>query len=208
LSRRVAQHKKLFPLLVRDWRAQWKQARLPFLYCQISSISTNRGYQAQYWPDFRDQQRCFLDAVSDIHLAVTSDLGHPTDVHPRNKRDVGHRLALAALAQVYGHGNEFSGPQIDRAVLRGASVILRFHHAQGLRTRDGQSPSGFEFGDAEGVFRPATASIQDGTVVLACGGIRTPTFVRYAWQPFPDPPQNLVNAADLPASTFQVTVSR
>lgn len=206
--RRVVQHEKLFPLLVRDWRAQWGQTRLPLLYCQLSSISTNGGYQAACWPEFRDQQRRFLDAIPDTAMAVTSDLGHPTDVHPRNKQDVGHRLGLAALARVYGRGNEYSGPLIDRARRRNGKVVLEFCHARGLTTTDGQPPTGFELAGADGEFFHADATIENETIVLGCRQVAEPRRVRYLWQPFPVPPQNLVNGAGLPASTFRIEVTR
>jgi sialate O-acetylesterase len=206
--RRVAQHERLFPLLVGDWRAQWGRASLPFLYCQLSSISTNGGYKASCWPEFRDQQGRFLDVIPDTAMIVTSDLGHPTDVHPRNKRDVGHRLARAALAQVYRRGGEFSGPQFESATERAGKVILRFRHAKGLTPADGQPPNGFEVAGDDGVFKPATASIENDTVVLTCAAVSAPRQVRYAWRPFPEPVQNLVNAARLPASTFRASVGR
>jgi len=206
--RRVAQHERLFPLLVRDWRAQWGQARLPFLYCQLSSISTNGGYKASCWPEFRDQQRRFLETIPDTAMAVTSDLGHPTDVHPRNKRDAGHRLALAALAQVYGKSGEYSGPGIQRAQRRQHQVILTFQHAKGLTTSDGKPAVGFELAGDTGGFRPATAALENGKVVLTCPEIPEAGRVRYLWQPFPVPTQNLVNEAGLPASTFRMEVNR
>lgn len=206
--RRVAQHEKLFPLLVRDWRAQWGQLRLPFLYCQLSSIGTNGGYKASCWPEFRDQQRRFLETIPDTAMAVTSDLGHPTDVHPRNKRDVGHRLALAALALVYGREVEFSGPLIQSVERRGDQVLVRFQHANGLKTTDGEPPNDFEVAGEDGQFFPAVAAIQGGVVVLTCPRVSRAVEVRYAWQPFPTPVQNLVNAAGLPASTFREAVSR
>lgn len=203
---RVAQHENLFPLQVRDWRAQWGQPRLPFLYCQLASISTNAGYKAACWPEFRDQQRRFLDAIPDTAMAVTSDLGHPTDVHPRNKREVGRRLALAALARVYGREGEWSGPLIAAATRRGAEVVLEFRHADGLRTTDGQPPNGFELAGASGEFHPATATLCGSRVVLIAAPVSEPEQVRYLWQPFPVPPQNLVNSAGLPASTFRVNI--
>jgi sialate O-acetylesterase len=203
---RVAQHEKLFPLLVRDWRVQWGRPRLPFLYCQLSSISTNAGYKAGCWPEFRDQQRRFLDVIPDTAMAVTSDLGHPTDVHPRNKREVGRRLALAVLARVYGRAGEGSGPLIATATRRGAEVVLEFRHADGLRTTDGQPPNGFELAGKSGEFHPATATLRGGRVVLSAAPVSEPEQVRYLWEPFPVPPQNLVNSAGLPASTFRVDI--
>lgn len=204
--RRVAQHERLFPLLVADWRAQWGQRRLPFLYCQLSAIGTDGGYHSSAWPDFRDQQRRMLATIPDTAMAVTSDIGDPTDVHPRNKRDVGRRLALAALAEVYGRGVEFSGPRVDRAERQGDRVIVRFQHAAGLTTTDGQPPNGFEVAGESGEFFPAAAAIEQNRIVLTCPRAARPVQVRYLWQPYPRPTQNLVNAARLPASTFRIDI--
>lgn len=203
---RVRQHEQLFPLLVTDWRKQWRRGDFPFLFCQLSSIGTEQGYQAGHWPDFRDSQRRLLERLPNLAMAVTSDLGHPTDVHPRNKRDVGYRVALAALGKVYGRSNEISGPLFATARRRASEVAVSFRHAAGLRTRDGQPPGGFGVAGADGVFRPVMARIENDQVLLDCAAIALPVRVRYGWMPFPRPPLNLCNAAELPASTFQGTI--
>jgi sialate O-acetylesterase len=198
---RVRQHARLFPLLVRDWREQWGSGDLPFLYCQLSGISTNQGYQADLWPEFRDQQRRFLAVVTNVGMAVTSDLGHPTDVHPRNKREVGLRLARWALAGAYGQAGPRSGPLPLDVRPQGRRLVVRFQHAEGgLRAAGSANLKGFEIAGATGDFQAAAARIQGGEVVLECPDIPGPVRVRYAWQPFPD--ANLVNGAGLPASTF------
>jgi sialate O-acetylesterase len=199
---RVVQHETLFPLLVRDWRTAWG-GDFPFLFCQLSSISTNGGYKAANWPAFRDQQRWFLDTIPNVGMAVTSDLGHPTDVHPRNKRDVGHRLALWALAKTYGRGIEFSGPLPTRATARGEVVEVAFQHAaSGLQTSDGKPVASFELAGEDGVFHPASAKLEGGRVEVSAAAEPKPRRVRYGWQPFSA--GNLVNADGLPASTFQI----
>ncbi len=200
---RVRQHEQLFPLLVTDWRRQWRQGDFPFLFCQLSSIGTEKGYKSGYWPDFRDSQRRMLDCLPNLEMAVTADLGHPTDVHPRNKRDVGHRLALAALGRVYGRSNEISGPLFTGASRRGNEVSVSFGHGAGLRTNDGHQPGGFEVAGADGIFELVKARIANDQVLLDCTGIKSPESVRYGWMPFPQPPLNLYNGAGLPASTFQ-----
>lgn len=203
---RVRQHEQLFPLLVTDWRMQWRQGNFPFLFCQLSSIGTEKGYKSECWPEFRDSQRRMLERLPNLAMAVTSDLGHPTDVHPPNKRDVGHRLALAALGRVYGRTNEISGPLFVAASKRANEVVVRFNRSAGLRTNDGQPPNGFEVAGADGVFHPVTARIENDQVVLTCEGVESPKTVRYGWMPFAQPPMNLYNGADLPASTFQGTI--
>ena len=185
---RVQQHETLFPLLVRDWRAQWAQGDFPFYYVQLSSLNRTN------WPAFRDQQRRLLDAIPNSGMVVTTDLGHPTDVHPRNKRDVGHRLALLA-------SENRRSPLPQSAKLENNHIIVTFAHAaDGLRTSDNKPPRGFEITGTDGVYRDATAELRGTTVIVPAG-----VTVRYAWKPFTD--ANVVNSDGLPASTFQLKVT-
>ncbi len=204
--RRVEQHSHLFPLLVADWRAQWGLGDFPFLYCQLSGIGTEGGYKSEHWPEFRDSQRRMLAEIPNAGMAVTSDLGHPTDVHPRNKRDVGQRLARWALAKTYQQPMEFSGPIPANVISHDGQLVIKFDHADGLTTSDGQAPHGFEIGEAQGEFHQATAVITDSTITLSSPLVSAPVRVRYAWQPYPN--ANVVNAAKLPASTFEMSESR
>jgi BNR repeat-like domain/Carbohydrate esterase, sialic acid-specific acetylesterase len=204
--RRVEQHERLFPLLVRDWRKQWGLGDFPFLYCQLSGIGTEGGYKSQHWPEFRDSQRRMLAAIPNTGMAVTSDLGHPNDVHPRNKRDVGQRLARWALAKSYQQPLEFSGPTPVSALSHDARLVVEFDHAEGLASSDGQAACGFDVAGSTGEFLPATAEIIGTTITLMSPRVPSPVRVRYAWQPFPN--ANLVNAAKLPASTFELSVTR
>ena len=201
--RRVRQHESLFPLLVRDWRAAWGRD-LPFLFCQLSSIRTN-AYQSAGWPEFRDQQRRFLATVPGTGMAVTSDHGLPDDVHPREKREIGRRLALIARARVFVEPVEFSGPQPLAATARGPEVTVAFSHAAGLHASDGGPVNSFELAGDDGVFHPARALLAAAQLALAAPEVRVPRQVRYGWQPFST--GNLVNAAGLPASTFQLLVT-
>lgn len=198
---RVRQHERLFPVLVHDWREQWKSGDFPFLVCQLSGIGTEKGYQSQFWPEFRDSQRRLASLVPNTGLIVTSDLGHPTDVHPRNKRDVGHRLALWVRANIFGEKLLFSGPLPRSAKPCGTSLVVSFQFAgTGLTTSDGKPPRGFEIAGKDEVFLPATAVINNTEVILSTPRITQPIVVRYAWKPFPD--ANLINNEDLSASTF------
>lgn len=200
-ERRMRQHEKLFPLLVRDWRAAWGE-NLPFLFCQLSSIRTNK-YKSAFWPEFRDQQRRFLGTIPNTGMAVTSDLGALDDVHPRNKRDVGHRLALWALAKSYGEKIEFSGPQPQSVKREDQKLVVQFSHASRLKTSDGRIARGFEIAGADGVFHDATAELGEGKVRLSADEVSQPTAMRYGWKPFSD--GNLVSGDGLPASTFEAT---
>jgi len=205
--RRVRQHDRLFPRLVADWREQWGIGEFPFLYCQLSSIGTEKGYKSQHWPEFRDSQRLMLAEIPNAGMAVTSDLGHPTDVHPRNKKDVGHRLALWALARTYDQRIVYSGPLAKSVRHDRSALIVTFDHSgAGLQTSDGKSVAGFEIAGANGVFRPAKVQLATDTVSLTSGLIAEPVSVRYGWQPYST--GNLTNETRLPASTFMLTLPR
>lgn len=205
--RRVQQHDRLFPLLVADWRKEWGLGEFPFLYCQLSSIGTEKGYKAQYWPEFRDSQRQMLEKIPNTGMAITSDLGHPTDVHPRNKKDVGHRLALWALARTYDHRIIHSGPLAKSLLREGSALVVTFDHANaGLKTSDGKPVAGFEIAGEDAVFRPTEVVIGKDAVTLSSALVPNPCKARYGWQPFSV--GNLTNGVGLPASTFLLTIQR
>lgn len=202
---RVEQHERLFPLLVHDWREQFAQSKLPFLICQLSSIGTAGGYKSEFWPDFRDQQRRLTQAIEGCGMVVTSDVGHPTDVHPRDKRTVADRLTRAALAVAYGKSSEYRGPSPQEAIFANHNVVLRFSHVTGrLLTGDGKPPASFELAGADRAFHAAGGTLQKDSVVLTSDAVAEPRFVRYGWQPYSL--GNLVDAAGLPASTFEISV--
>lgn len=193
----------LMKLMVADWRAQWSRPDLPFLWVQLSSIDT-KGYKSQQWPLFRDNQRRLLGEIPHSGMAVSSDVGAQNDVHPRDKRTVGERLARWALHHVYGQRQVVpSGPLPLAASAGGASVTVRFAHAKGLRTRDGQAVREVEVAGADGAFAPAEAEIRGETLVIRSPA-PSPTKVRYGWVPWSQ--ANLVNAEGLPASTFELEV--
>ncbi len=182
---RVRQHERLFPLLVADWRRQWGVGEFPFLYCQLSSIGTEKGYKSQHWPEFRDGQRRMLTEIPNTGMAVTSDLGHPTDVHPRNKKEVGRRLALWALARTYDQKLSYSGP-LPKSVKRdGSALVVTFDHAdEGLKASDGKPLAGFEIAGKDGVFRPADVEVGKDAITLTSILVTEPDSARYGWQPF------------------------
>jgi sialate O-acetylesterase len=139
-------------------------------------------------------------------MAVTSDVGHPFDVHPRNKKDVGHRLALWALAKTYNQRIAYSGPLAKSVQRKGAALVVTFDHAdEGLKTSDAKPPTGFEIAGADGVFQPCEVAFGKETVTLTSQAVPEPISVRYGWQPFSA--GNLTNGMHLPASTFLLSFS-
>ena len=195
----IPMHERLFGLLVDSWRDNWNNPDMPFHFVQLSSLDRPS------WPAFRDSQRKLAEMIPHCEMAVSSDLGDSLDIHPRQKRPVGERLARLALHHDYGTDIVPCGPVLKEAVWNGEETVLSFDFADGLKTSDAQDLRCFEMASEDEKFVPAEAVIRDGKVVLT-SEIRSPRYVRYAWQPFTR--ANLVNGDDLPASTFCAPVSR
>lgn len=197
-TERVAEYDDLQELLVKDYRSRWKNPALPFYYVQLSSIDTIR-YKGQLWPQFRDEQRKFLDRMPYTGMAVSSDIGDPVSVHPLNKKDVGERLARWALHSLYKKKIIPSGPLPVKAVFRGDNVEVYFKYAgKGLITSNQVPLKGFTTDTDQ---HPA-ATIRGNKVIITTN--RKPRIVCYGWSPYTD--ANLVNAGKLPASTFRMEV--
>ena len=197
---RVREHGRLFPLLINYWRQHWRQGDFPFLYVQLPALNRPQ------WPWFRDGQRRTLGQLKNVGMAITIDIGHPTNVHPALKKPVGERLAMWALGTTYGSNSHatYSGPLLDVAEREGDSMVVSFKHdGGGLKSSDEKPLRYFEVCGQDGVFRAATAKlIGRNTVVVSNPQVPEPHDVRYAWLPFPDLPVNLVNSIGLPASPF------
>ncbi len=195
---RVAEYRELQKLMIHDYRKQWKKPAMPFYWVQLSSIDTT-NYQSKYWPQFRDEQRLLLNEVRNGGMAVTSDIGKKNDVHPTNKKFVGERLARWALFDHYNHKEIIpSGPLATRAKYKKGRVTVSYRWGNVLKTSDTKSLRGFSL---DGI-NPTPAEIQGSKVVIVTKA--KPAFIYYAWQPFTD--ANLVNAQQLPASTFKIPV--
>ena len=195
---RVREHGQLFPLLINQWRERWGQGEFPFLYVQLPSLNRPE------WPCFRDGQRRTIGQLNNIGMAVTIDTGHPSNVHPALKKPVGERLAKWALGKTYGKSITYSGPLFSDSKREGESLIVRFQHVgNGLKSSDEKPIRHFEICGEDGVFYKANAKIiAADTVAVSSPNVREPRDARYAWQPYPVPPINLFNSADLPASPF------
>ena len=194
-------YRKQLPLLVRDWRARWGYD-FPVGFVQLPNF-TRRG---EGWPLVREAMLLTLDAVPDTGMAITIDVGDPNDIHPANKQDVGRRLAMWALASVYGKTDvAASGPLPAGHEVRGGEVVVAFKHAHGgLAARGGGPLKGFTVAGEDGRFVPAAVRIDGERVVVSSPDVAKPAAVRYAWQDNPD--CNLTNGAGLPASPFRTDV--
>lgn len=191
----VELYSRLFPYFVKEWRHKW-QDELPFYYVQLSSI------ERPSWPRFRDAQRRLLATVPNSGMAVSSDIGDPTDVHPREKIIVGQRLAQWALREVYAADAIPSGPLVDNYTVQDNTIEVTFHHAEGMCTMHGDVLQGFAFQTADGRYTPAKARIDQGKVYVQKPEDTRLTALVYGWEPIPN--GNLTNTAGLPASTFRI----
>lgn len=208
---RCAEHKTLFPLLIRTWRRLWGDDTLPFYFVQLpdymkhSDNPNDRGG----WAEFRWAQQDTHERVPHTGMAVTLGIGEAGDVHPRNKQECGRRLALWALRDVYGFKDlPVCGPLFAAATRQGQAVQLQFTHVyDGLKSGDGQPLRGFAVAGADKRFVWAQARMsEDGrSVVVEAPSIAQPRFVRYAWASNPE--HNLVNSANLPAGSFTVELA-
>jgi sialate O-acetylesterase len=151
------------------------------------------------WPELREAQRHALSQANTA-MAVAIDLGEQDNIHPKNKREVGRRLSLAARALVYGESIEWSGPLFRRVTSESATLRVWFDHASGLTSRGGE-PQGFEVAGKDHQWFPASARIDGATVIVTSPQVPVPRYVRYAWANFPD--VNLYNAEGLPAAPFR-----
>ena len=196
---RVGLYAKLLPTLIADWRQQWGQGNLPFLFVQISSFDSPQ----ENWGLIRDSQRRTLH-VANTGMAVTLDIGQRDNVHPPDKQTVGARLALGgARSRLRRAGLEFSGP-LYRQTTRERGACESGSITRKACTATGNELKGFEVAGADGHFVPASAKVQGTSVLVSSPEVAEPVQVRYAWQNFTD--ANLYNGAALPASTFVAEV--
>jgi len=189
---RAFMYERVFHALIRDWRDRWDQGDFPFLFTQISDYKSGPW---EDWPTVREAQRRTL-SVRNTAMAVTIDIGNPDDVHPTNKKDVGHRLALWARANTYGEKLEYSGPLFRGATREADGVRLWFDHANELVTHGGELKA-LEAAGADGKFAPAQATIE-GSTILVRGDVKA---VRYNWASVTE--GNLFNKEGLPAAPFR-----
>lgn len=199
---RAYEYRTLFPAMIRDWRKAWGQGDFAFLFVQLANFLPTKPEPGESaWADLREAQLMTL-ALPKTGMAVAIDIGEADDIHPRNKQDVGKRLALNALAVAYGKKVVYSGPIYERMKREGNAIRLYFKHADsGLVTPNGEPLKGFAIAGADRKFVWADARIEGNTVLVFSPQVSEPVAVRYAWAD--NPVCNLYNGAGLPASPFR-----
>lgn len=199
---RAVQYRALFPALIRNWRSEWQQADLPFLFVQIANYGKVEPQPAESdWAELREAQMMTL-SLPHTGMAVAIDVGEGADIHPKNKQAVGQRLALAARALVYGEDIPYSGPIYRGMTVEDGRIRIRFDHAaDGLAAKGGPLTQ-FAIAGADRKFHWAKAEIDGSDVIVSGPEVASPVAVRYAWAANPEG-CNLYNAAGLPASPFR-----
>jgi sialate O-acetylesterase len=195
---RAYQYRKLFPAMIQNWRTDWGQGEFPFYYVQIAPWKYNDKLAAA---ELRVAQLMAM-AVPNTGMVVTTDIGDVQDIHPKNKQEVGRRLALWALAKTYGRdGVAYSGPIYRSMGVKGDKIRLSFDHTfGGLVAKDGPLTH-FEIAGTDKDFVEAKAVIDGDTVVVSSNKVAEPVAVRYGWSNTAQP--NLFNDEGLPASPFR-----
>ncbi|MFA7229560.1 MAG: sialate O-acetylesterase [Melioribacteraceae bacterium] len=199
---RAFQYRKLFPALITNWRKLWNSGDFPFYYVQLPNLSRQPEPSKSGWAELREAQLMTL-ALPNTGMAVTIDIGDPANLHPENKADVGFRLALIALDNVYDRDEFFySGPIYKSMTKEKNKILISFNHiAEGLAARENKPLRGFKICGKDKKFVDADAAILDGKVIVWNDQISEPVSVRYAWADNPD--CNLINSGGLPASPFR-----
>ena len=223
-ANRALDYRTAFPLMISDWRKQWQRGDFPFYFCQLANYQNKINQPAdQNWAFLREaQEKAF--ALPNTGEAILIDVGESGDIHPRNKKDPGERLARIALAKDYGQKVSHAGPMYDSLKIDGAQAIVRFRNAEsGLvshplpetyvvesfknktaplaRNSPGSELEGFAICGDDKKWYWANAKIAGDTVIVTSDQVPSPVAVRYAWAD--NPTCNLYNGDDLPASPFR-----
>ncbi|MGA2983533.1 MAG: sialate O-acetylesterase [Terriglobia bacterium] len=193
------QYRKVFATMIQQWRSSWGEGDFPFLFVQLASYSPG-AKNPDAWATLRESQEKTL-ALPKTGMAVAIDVGESFDIHPKNKQEVGRRLALAAEGVAYGRKVEYVGPTFKSLRAVNGSLHLQFTHLAGGLVVRGQSLMGFEIAGEDQQFFPAEAKVEGNEVVLSSSRAPQPVAARYAWAN--DPKCNLYNKVGLPAPPFR-----
>ncbi|MBN1559974.1 9-O-acetylesterase [candidate division KSB1 bacterium] len=198
---RAYQYRELFPTMITSWRTNWGQGDFPFLFVQLANFRQVLDHPAESdWAELREAQTKTL-SLPNTGMAVIIDIGEADNIHPGNKQQVGRRLALNALARVYGQDIVYSGPLYKSMRLEGDKIRLNFDHVDGGLLARGGDLTGFAIAGQDSNFVWADAVIDGETIIVSSPNVANPLAVRYAWAD--NPICNLYNAEGLPASPFR-----
>lgn len=189
--------------MIKDWCTKWNQGEFSFLFVQLANFDCAGTNDDGDWPTLRESQTKTLELVPNTGMAVTIDIGESHDIHPTNKQDVGHRLALAARKVAFNESLVFSGPTYKSMKVEGEKIIVEFENTgSGLLVKDGNL-KGFEIAGSDKQYVPANAIlVSENKIAISNTQIKSPVSVRYAWANDPIG-VNLYNKEMLPAVPFR-----
>ncbi len=224
-ANRAFQYRTAFPLMIKDWRKQWAQGNFPYYYCQLANFNSIPDVPGENdWAELREAQDMTL-ALPNTGEAILIDIGEAANIHPRNKRDAGDRMALAALAKTYGKSVVYSGPTYQSITVEGDKIRVHFKNATGglvaralpatyipttvhmettaplVRKSPNSEVEGFAICGEDRKWVWADASIKGSDIIVSAPGVSKPVAVRYTWAS--NPICNLYNGAGLPAGPFR-----
>lgn len=200
-------YRTLFPAMITDWRTRWGQGDFPFFWVQLANyqkvqtVPVEEGQSG--WPMLREAQAMTL-SLPHTGMATAIDLAdadNPGDIHPKNKQDVGKRLAGIALSTEYGIPTPGAGPSYTGMMVEGGKIRLKFNNTNGGLKANGDTLKGFAIADDTGPWQWADAVVDGNSVVVSSAAVAAPTRVRYDWAI--NPIGNLVNGDGLPAYPFR-----
>ncbi len=195
-------YRTMFPMLINDWRQRWQQGNLPFLFVQLANFMKTKPLPAESeWAELREAQALTL-VLPNTGMACAIDIGESNDIHPKNKQDVGLRLALLASKIAYKKNSIASGPVYKSFRKEGSRIRISFNNTgSGLSTKDGKEVTGFAIAGSDQQFYWAKAIAEGNSIVVYSDKVSDPQAVRYAWAD--NPVCNLTNAEGLPAAPFR-----
>lgn len=199
---RAYQYRELFPLMINNWRAKFNKPKLPFLFVQLPNFGTTDSNPVESsWAELREAQSMALE-LANTGMAVTIDIGEGGDIHPKNKQDVGNRLALQAMGKVYNEKVICEGPHYESFSIQANLVKMKFRtENSALKVENGKDLLGFAVAGDDRVFHWAKAKIDGDIVIVSSENVKKPVAVRYAWAN--NPVCNLFNEAGIPAAPFR-----
>jgi sialate O-acetylesterase len=192
-----------FEALITGWREHFGQGDFPFYWVQLANYADPSDPTGLQYAELRAAQTATLE-LPVTGQAIAIDGGEPANRYPRNKQEIGHRLALIARNQVYGIPGDFNGPTFERAVRERDGVRVYFAYADNGLTAAAKPAQSFEVAGADGKFRPAAVTLIGASALVRAAGVPHPVAVRYAWHNAPE--ANLYNGAGLPAVPFSAVL--
>ena len=202
LFRSPSEYNELLKTVITSWRTAWGQGDFPFAFVQLANFMAPQKSAVENgsWAEVRDAQTKTL-SLPNTTMAVIIDIGEADNIHPRNKVDVGKRLALGVLANTYKQKIPlYYGPVYKSMRVKGNTIKLQFNFNDGLKCK-GDKLNSFAIAGNDKLFYPALAYIDNNTVMVSSDKVKKPVAVRYGWAN--NPPCNLYNSADLPANPFR-----